>query len=118
MLFRSILAGVLIFGGCLLIFISSLGVIRFPDFYSRMHPAGKSDTLGQTMVLLGLVVYEGFDLISVKLLIIMALFYLVNPTAAHFIGKAAYKAGLPIWQKPGKTDAPAGQPAKGGQEQV
>lgn len=118
MLIRTILAGVLIISGCLLILISSLGVIRFPDFYSRLHPAGKSDTMGQTMVLLGLIIFEGFDLISVKLIIIMIFFYVANPTATHFISKAAHKAGLPLWQKQKVLDSPAGQPVEGGGRQT
>lgn len=100
MTIKIIITGMLLAMGCILIVISSLGVVRFPDIYSRLHPAGKSDTLGQTLILLGLMVFEGFSLISVKILIIMVFLYVANPTATHFIVKAAYQSGVKPWQKP------------------
>jgi len=96
---RTIITGVLMAVGCFLIVVAALGVARFPDFYSRMHPAGKGDTLGQTLVLISLMVYEGFSLASFKLLLIVAFIYITNPTATHFIAKAAYLAGVKPWRK-------------------
>lgn len=95
-----VITGILLALGCFLIVVSSVGVVRFPDIYSRIHPAGKSDTLGQTFILLGLIIYEGPSLISVKLLIIMLFLYVANPTAAHFIIKAAHQSGVKPWKKP------------------
>jgi len=85
--------------GCFFIVVSAIGIVRFPDFYSRMHPAGKSDTLGQAMVLLGLIVHEGFTFVSVKLFLILIFIFIVNPTATHALAKAAYIAGVKPWQK-------------------
>src|SRR3989304_7093055 len=96
---RAILAGILIFAGCFLIVVASIGIVRFPDFYSRMHPAGKADPLGQAMILLGLMVYEGFSFVSVKLLIIIVFIFIANPTATHALAKAAYVVGLKPWEK-------------------
>jgi len=96
---RTIISGILIATGCFLIVIAAIGVVRFPDFYTRMHPAGKGDTLGQGLVLTGLMVYEGFDLISVKLLIIIIFIFIANPTATHALAKAAYVAGVKPWVK-------------------
>ena len=96
---RTILVGLFLAIGCFFIVVASIGIIRFPDFYSRMHPAGKADTLGQAMVLIGLMIYEGFSLVSVKLLIIVIFIFIVNPTAAHAITNAAYVVGLKPWQK-------------------
>ncbi len=84
--------------------VASIGVVRFPDFYSRTHPAGQSDTLGQFLVLLGLMVYEGFSLVSVKLLLIIAFIFLCNPTATHAIVKAAYLSGIKPWTQEEKKD--------------
>ncbi|NPV26234.1 MAG: monovalent cation/H(+) antiporter subunit G [Firmicutes bacterium] len=96
---KTIVTGVLLGIGCFLIVVASLGVVRFPDFYSRIHPAGKCDTLGQMFILLGLMVYNGFSLNSIKLLIIMVFMYVANPTATHFIVRAAYLAGVKPWKR-------------------
>ena len=94
----------MIFAGCFLIVVASIGIVRFPDFYSRMHPAGKTDTMGQGLVLFGLMVYEGFSFVSVKLLFIIIFIFVVNPTATHALAKAAYVAGIRPWQKGDKRN--------------
>jgi multicomponent Na+:H+ antiporter subunit G len=71
--------------------------VRFPDFYTRLHPAGKADTFGATLILLGLVVHQGLSLLSVKLLLIEVFILIANPAAAHAIGRAARRAGLVPW---------------------
>ncbi len=96
---RTIITGILLALGCFFIIVASIGIVRFPDFYSRMHPAGKCDTLGQLLVLSGLIVYEGFTLVSIKLLIIIILIFIVNPTATHALAKAAYLSGVKPWEK-------------------
>jgi multicomponent Na+:H+ antiporter subunit G len=78
---------------------AAIGVVRFPDFYSRMHPAGKADTLGQGLVLFGMILYEGLTFVSLKLLLIIVFIFIANPTATHAIAKAAYIAGIKPWQK-------------------
>jgi multicomponent Na+:H+ antiporter subunit G len=96
---RTIITGILLALGCFFIMVASIGIVRFPDFYSRMHPAGKSDTLGQMLILLGLMVYEGLSLVSVKLFIIIVFIFIVNPTATHALAKAAYLSGVKPWEK-------------------
>lgn len=96
---QTIIAGVLIFLGCFFVIVASVGLIRFPDFFSRMHPSGKTDTLGQALILLGLLVYEGFSFVSVKLLIIVLFVLVANPTATHALANAAYSVGLRPWRK-------------------
>ncbi|MBE0446926.1 MAG: monovalent cation/H(+) antiporter subunit G [Actinobacteria bacterium] len=100
---RTIIAGILLALGCFFIVVAAIGVVRFPDFYSRMHPAGKSDTLGQSLVLSGIMIYEGFSLVSIKLLIIIVFIFIANPTATHAVAKAAYVAGVKPWQKEDKV---------------
>ena len=93
---RLIMTGTLLALGIFFIIVASIGIIRFPDFFSRIHPAGKSDTLGQLLVLLGLIAYEGFTLVSIKLLIIITFILIANPTATQAMAKAAFMAGLKI----------------------
>ena len=96
---RVIITGVLLFTGCFLIVVAAIGIVRFPDFYSRIHPAGKADTMGQFLILLGLIVQEGFTFVSVKLVLIVAFIFIANPTATYAIAKAAHIRGKKHWQK-------------------
>ena len=96
---RVIISGILIFSGCFLILVAATGLVRFPDFYSRIHPAGKADSMGLFLTLLGLMVYEGFSFVSVKLVLIIAFIYIANPTATYALAKAAHIRGVKPWQK-------------------
>jgi len=96
---RTIITAALVALGCFLIIVASIGIVRFPDFYSRMHPAGKADSLGQALILTGLMVFEGFSLVSVKLLLIIVFIFIANPTTTHALANAAYVAGVKPWKK-------------------
>jgi len=99
---RTIICGVFLGIGCFFIVVTSLGILRFPDFYSRLHPAGKTDTVGQTFVLIGLMVYEGFSMVSIKLVIIVAFIFIASPTATHAVAQAAFLRGVVPWKKEDK----------------
>lgn len=101
---REIISAILVFTGCFFIIAASIGIVRFPDFYSRLHPAGKTDTLGLTLILAGLIVYEGITLVSVKLVFIIIFIFIANPTATHTLAKAAFLSGLKPWEKGKKDD--------------
>ncbi len=83
----------------------AVGIMRMPDFYSRLHPAGKLDTLGILAMVLGLVFYclHHFSmetiLLSLKMLLIVFFVFLSSPTATHSIVDAGMRAGLRHWQK-------------------
>jgi len=94
-----IIVGILLFLGCFLIFVASVGIVRFPDFYSRLHPAGKTDSMGQAMILVSLMIYEGFTLATIKLIIIVLFIFIVNPTATHALANAAHANGIMPWRK-------------------
>ena len=72
----NLLAGFLICSGVFFLLMGAVGLLRFPDFYTRMHAAGKCDTLGSLLVLTGLACHEGLDLASGKLLIIALFIFL------------------------------------------
>jgi multicomponent Na+:H+ antiporter subunit G len=74
--------------------IGGIGMIRMPDFYTRTHAASITDTLGATLILLGLGLHSGMNLITVKLMFVLFLLYVTSPTAAHALVKAAYSKGL------------------------
>jgi len=95
----SFITGFFIILGSLLILVSTIGLIRMPDFYTRIHAAGITDTLGQILIIFGLILYEGFSLISLKLIILVAFIFIANPTATHALARAAYIKGVKFWSR-------------------
>lgn len=89
----TVLSGALLLSGVALALVAGVGLLRFPDVYSRMHAATKPSTLGLLLVCLGaaLVVDDGAD--RSKLLLVAAFQFLTAPVAGHMIGRAAYRAG-------------------------
>lgn len=94
-----IAALVLLLSGTFFLSVGSLGVVRLPDFFSRLHAVSKSDTLGAILSLGGLAVYEGWQLTSLKLLLIPPVIAIVNSTAAHALARAAIRSGVQPWVK-------------------
>ncbi len=68
----------------------TIGLLRLPDFYSRLHATGKGDTLAVLYSLIGLALYNGFDITSAKIIFIAVFMFLAQPTATHAISRAAY----------------------------
>ncbi|PWN06818.1 monovalent cation/H(+) antiporter subunit G [Rhodohalobacter mucosus] len=91
---QNILTIVLVVLGIAFILVGSVGIIRLPDFFTRTHAVSKSDTLGVIFVISGLVIYEGFTLSSLKLVLIILFIALANPVGSHALAKAAIKKGL------------------------
>ncbi len=74
--------------------IGGLGILRLPDFFSRQHAAGITDTLGASLVLIGLMLEGGLSLITIKLMTILLFLLLTSPVATHAIAQAALQSGL------------------------
>ena len=95
----TMIADLLLLLGLLFILAGVLGILRLPDFYTRLHAMGKCDTLGVALVLVALAIYEGLSLYSVKILLISVFVGLANPTATHALGRAAHRSGLAAWRQ-------------------
>ena len=80
--------------GALLCVIGTIGVMRFPDFYTRMHAASITDTSGATVILIGMALMAPGWLVVVKLTVIFWLLFLTSPAASHAVASAAHTAGL------------------------
>lgn len=93
-----VVSAILLAFGCFFAVTGGVGVLRMPDFYTRLHPAGKTDTLAQMLILSGLVVQAGMSLVSVKLLLISMFLLITSPTATHAVAKAAHLSGIKPWQ--------------------
>lgn len=87
---RNLIGGTFIIGGLFFFFVGTLGILRFPDVFTRIHSASKCDTLGTLLSLVGIIVFNGFNMVSVKLSMILIFIWITNPTATHLIGKAEY----------------------------
>jgi len=103
-----IIATVLLGLGSLVMFAAAVGVLRFPDFYTRLHAAGKGDTLGQGLILLGLALTAGSGWLGFKLLLIILFIFIFNPTSTHALARGAWVFGLEPWRGEEAGDAPSG----------
>ena len=91
--------------GLVFFYATTVGILRFPDFYSRMHAAGKGDTLSSLLMLLPLALYSFHEmnmanlLVAMKILLIGVFIFMASPTATHAIIDAGYEAGIKPWTK-------------------
>jgi len=83
--------------GGLLGILGGIGLHRFPDFYTRMHAAGTTDTLCAALFLLGLGLQAGLTLAAFKLFLIFAFIFFTSPTASHSLANAAMLGGIKPW---------------------
>lgn len=90
--------------GLFFVLAGTIGVLRLPDFFTRIHAAGMTDTLGAELIIVGLMIQSGWSQMSLKLLLVAILLLITSPTATHAVANAAHHAGL----KPvlGKYQAP------------
>jgi len=80
--------------GALFIVVGGIGVVRFPDLFTRMHAASITETLGALLVLAGLILLAGLTVATVKLLLILLFLWFSSPTATHALAKAALRGGV------------------------
>jgi multicomponent Na+:H+ antiporter subunit G len=102
----SILSAIIIIAGVFFFGTATLGLLRFPDVYTRMHATGKGDTMGALLCLVGLALYNlhhGFSLeavlVSIKLIFIAVFIFIANPTATHAIIKAGLFCNISPWTR-------------------
>lgn len=88
-------------------FIGALGLLRFPDVYTRAHAATKADTLGAGFGIGAVAIYFGPSVEALKGLFLLAFIYVTNPTAAHAITRAAISQDVPVDARP-RGDADGG----------
>lgn len=100
-----IVVTIFIVSGLVLFVGGTVGILRFPDFYSRLHPAGKLDTMASLFILGALALFNLHDfslanlLTTLKIILILVFVSLASPTAVHAIVDAGVRAGLAPWKK-------------------
>ena len=97
MLVREIVAIIIMLSGFFFFVTATTGLLRFPDFYTRLHATGKGDTLAVFLSLVGLAVYYGLSVTSVKIVFIAVFMFLAQPTATHAISRAAFRCQVKPW---------------------
>lgn len=99
--------GVLFFLG------TTVGLLRFPDFYTRMHAAGKGDTLSTILILVSLALFQLHHLspdsllVGFKIIFIAILIFIASPTATHALMDAGYEANIEPWRNQETPDLTA-----------
>lgn len=93
-LLADILCAICLLSGAFFVVVGGIGVFRLPDFYTRLHGGGVTDTLGAGLILIGLTFQAGLSLDSAKLIMIAIFLFVTGPTSCHALAQAARANGL------------------------
>jgi multicomponent Na+:H+ antiporter subunit G len=74
--------------------VGGIGIIRLPEFFSRLHGGGVTDTMGAGLILVGLMLQGGFSLVTVKLLMILFFLLVTSPASCHALARSALAQDL------------------------
>ncbi len=86
---QEVASWVLIAAGSFFVLVGSLGMVRMPDLFTRMHAASVTDTLGAGFMILGMMLAAGLSLATLKLLFILGLMFFTGPVVTHALARAA-----------------------------
>lgn len=89
-----LLSALLLLLGVLCSLTGAVGLFRLPDFFTRVHAVGITDSMAALLIIAALILQAGLTLISVKLLFILIFLLVTSPTASHALAKAARHGGL------------------------
>jgi len=81
-----------------------LGLLRFPDYYTRLQASTKSVTLGTCGILLGVFFTSGWSEAGIKAILCIVFLLLTTPVSAHALARAAHKSGVPLWEKTSRDE--------------
>lgn len=93
-------AMVLLAGGTFFLLVSTVGLLRLPDFFTRAHAVGKSETLGSLLLLSGLAIHAPGIGLGLKLMLVVLFVAVTNPAGIHVLTRAALRSGIEIWVLP------------------
>jgi len=99
-LILEILSWISILGGLFFMIVGTIGVVRMPDVYTRLHAAGMTDTMGAGLLLLGMCFQAGLTLVLVRLILIYAFLLFTSPISTHALASAALSGGLEPYTVP------------------
>ena len=100
MILFDILTWLFLIGGAAFSIIGGIGIVRMPEFYSRLHGGGVTDTMGAALIIFGLMFQTGLTLATLKLAMILFFLLVVSPSSCHALAKSAIMQGLdPVTDK-------------------
>ena len=99
-LILEVLSWISILGGLFFMIVGTIGVVRMPDVYTRLHAAGMTDTMGAGLLLLGMCFQAGLTLVLVRLILIYAFLLFTSPISTHALASAALTGGLEPYTVP------------------
>jgi multicomponent Na+:H+ antiporter subunit G len=99
MMLIDFLTVILLLAGAFFFFAGTLGLLRFPDVYSRLHALTKADNVGLGLIVLGLAIQSETLAGAGKLLLIWALVMLAGASSANLIAKGALRRGIRLWKQ-------------------
>lgn len=103
MTLQQIIACIFLGLGLFFIITAAVGVLKLPDFYSRLHASGIGETLGLLLFGAGLAINAGFSGTSIKILIVVLAVAIATPIGTHTIGRSAFQSGKTIWRRGSKA---------------
>ena len=91
---RSAACALLLLLGLFFMMVSVKGVIKFPDFFSRLHAIGLGQSLGMGFCCLGLFIYQGVNITGLKILMVLFVSMIAGPIGTHIVDRVAFREGL------------------------
>ena len=96
-----VISTALLIVGSIAVLVSGIGIVRMPDIFTRLHAVGITDTVGAAAILLGLSLQYGWDPVLIKMLFLLLLLLVLNPSASHALGRAAVHGVRRPWLSDG-----------------
>lgn len=106
----NILAGIFVLAGTSFVLVAAIGLLRFPDFYTRVHAAAKAGTVGSALTLVALAIVSNETAEVLRAVAAIFFFFLTAPLSAHLLGKAAHSAGYQLWEGSVRDEMPYVEP--------
>jgi multicomponent Na+:H+ antiporter subunit G len=103
-LVADVLSWICIVSGLFFVLVGTLGVLRMPDVYCRLHAAGMTDTMGAGLLLLGMSIQAGWTLLALRLLLVYGFLLFTSPIGTHALARAALSGGVTPYQLPGRRE--------------
>ncbi len=94
-----ILTAIFLLVGAFFVLVAALGIVRFPDLFTRMHAGSKASTLGLGCILVAVSISFPMVAVVAKSILVLLFVFLTAPVAAHMIGRAAYLLKVPLWSE-------------------
>jgi multicomponent Na+:H+ antiporter subunit G len=88
------LSWILLVAGGVFCIVGAVGLLRMPELFTRMHATSIIDTLGVGLIVVGLILQAGWTQVTLKLLVILALYFFTSPLTTHAVARAALHRGV------------------------